>query len=334
MVTMADVARRAKVTKQTVSHVLSGNAPVSEQTRRRVLAAIDELGYRPNLVARGLAKGKTYIVALMLPTITNPYYAEIVEEVEAVAEEHQYHLLVCTTQNNPERGHRHIEVLSSRSIDGLLLLKDRYVQGELTQVMQKDFPTVLGGWEIEPYPDMLPVVTIDFRHAGYLAGNHLFTYGHRTVGVISELPAHTTRLQGFQAAFAEHDLHIRPEYILTNADSSFIQGYQAAQTLLQRQPRPTALFATNDLMALGAIEAIIDAGLRIPDDVSIVGVDDIPQAAYTRPPLTTIAMPKKEMARELALLLLRCMNEKEQQPRLLTMLRPQLIVRHSTASRL
>ena len=333
MATMADVAHHAGVTKQTVSNVLNGNAVVREETRQKVLAAIEALGYRPNLVARGLRNGKTSILAIVVPTIANPFYSEIVEEVERIAGEAQYSLLLCTSQRSAERAHSQLQILADRSIDGLLLLDDRPISYELETITQGHFPIILCNWEHEPYPDRFPVVGIDYREAGYLAGQHLLNLGHHErIAAIYEAPAHELRLQGFCAALRKGGIELASHQIIPMSDSTSKDGYEATQALLSKLPPPQAIYASNDLMALGSLEALRERGLRVPDDVSLIGSDNILLGELSYPPLTTIAIPKREMAAEMTRLLLRCITEGMLAPRLLTLLRPHLIVRHSTRS--
>ena len=332
MATMTDVAKHAGVTKQTVSNVLSGKAVVREETRQRVLEAIEVLGYRPNLVARSLRKGKTSILAIMVPTIANPFYSDIVEEVERIAGEHEYNLLLCTSRKSAERAQNQLQILSDRSIDGLLLLDDSPISTELATVVQGQFPIILCNWEHEPYPDNFPVVSIDYREAGYLAGQHLLDVGLREhIAVIWESPAHHLRFQGVRNALLDSGVDLEAHHIIATADSTTESGYQAARMLLARRPLPQAILATNDLMALGTLKALREQGLRVPDDIAVIGIDNIFLGADTYPPLSTVEIPKREMAAEMTRLLLRCMKEEEMPlPRLLTLLRPHLIVRSST----
>lgn len=329
---MDDVARHAGVTKQTVSNVISGKVVVRKQTRERVLAAIDELGYRPNLIARGLRRGKTSVLGVLVPRIVSSFYAEMVEEIEHVAEEHQYSLLLGTTQSDLERIRHQLNVLFDRSIDGLLLAQDHYIAQELPTIAQMNFPVVLCGWETEPYPDLFPVVTVDLRHAGYLAGQHLLELGHQSkIAVIFEASAHELRLQGFCAALRAGGVELHSEWRVATTHSTSEDGYQAAKILLARSPRPSAIFATTDTMALAAIEAAREAGLRVPEDLSVIGMDRISQGVHSYPSLTTVALPVQEMAREMTRLLLRCIAEETVPAHILTLLRPHLVVRRSTA---
>jgi DNA-binding LacI/PurR family transcriptional regulator len=330
MATITDVARRARVTTATVSNVITQRVPVSAKTRARVLMAIEELGYRPNLVARGLAQGKTSTLALVVPTISNPFFAEVVEEVERVADQHDYQLLLSMTHQSTEEGKRHLERMASRWVDGFIVMG---MAADITDVLAlKDASkeVVLCVWNQDPLAHSLPIVDIDFRLAGELATRHLLEYGHRRIAAIVEEPVQWTRRQGYQTALAEAGLPILPEYIC-QGNSSFESGYQRALDLLALPEPPTAIFAGNDWMALGAIEAIVCQGLSVPNDLSVVGVDDISQAVHAHPPLTTISIPKREMARAATELLLKHIQRTElpkESPKILVS--PHLIVRQST----
>lgn len=331
MTTISDVALRAKVTRATVSNVITQRVTVSAKTRARVLQAIEELGYRPNLVARGLARGKTSTLALVVPTISNPFFAEVVEEVERIADQHNYQLLLSMTHQSPEGGKRHLERMASRWVDGFIVMG---MAADITDVLAlKDASkeVVLCVWNQDVRAQSLPIVDIDFRLAGELATRHLLECGHRRIAAIVEEPVQWTRRQGFETALAEVGLATPPEYIC-RGDSSFESGYQEALSLLALPEPPTAIFAGNDWMALGAIEAIVSQGLSVPDDLAVVGVDDISQAAHVHPPLTTISIPKREMARAATELLLRHIQGKDlpEEPNKI-LVSPHLIVRQSTA---
>ena len=331
MTTISDVARRAKVTTATVSNVITQRVAVSAKTRARVLQAIEELGYRPNLVARGLAQGKTSTLALVVPTISNPFFAEVVEEVERVADQHDYQLLLSMTHQSPEEGKRHLERMASRWVDGFIVMG---MAADITDVLalnDANMEVVLCVWNQDQRAQSLPIVDIDFRLAGELATRHLLECGHRRVATILEEPVQWSRRLGYQTALAEAGLPTHPEYIC-QGDSSFESGYQGALALLALPQPPTAIFAGNDWMALGAIEAIVSQGLSVPNDLAVVGVDDISQAAHAHPPLTTISIPKQEMARAATELLLRHIQSTDlpEEPSKI-LVSPHLIVRQSTA---
>ncbi len=331
MTTISDVARRARVTTATVSNVITQRVPVSDKTRARVLQAIDELGYRPNLVARGLAQGKTMTLALVVPTLSNPFFAEVVEEVERVADQHDYQLLLSMTHNSLEEGKRHLERMSSRWVDGFIVMG---MAADITDVLllkNAGKEVVLSVWNQDQSTQTLPIIDIDFRLAGELATRHLLECGHRHIAAIVEEPVQLTRRKGFETALADAGLFAPPEYI-RQGNSSFESGYRGALELLALPTPPTAIFAGNDWMALGAIEAIVSQGLSVPHDLAVVGVDDINQAAHTHPPLTTISIPKREMARVATELLLRYVQGTDipEEP-LKILVSPHLKIRQSTA---
>ena len=332
MITISDVARRARVTTATVSNVITQRVPVSEKTRARVLEAIEELGYRPNLVARGLSQGKTKTLALVVPTLSNPFFAEVVEEVERVSDQHDYQLLLSMTHNSLEEGKRHLERMASRWVDGFIVMGMAADIVDVLALKDGGKEVVLSVWNQDQYTQTLPIIDIDFRLAGELATRHLIECGHRHIAAIIEEPVQLTRRRGFETALVEAGLPAPPEYI-RQGNSSFESGYQGALELLALPTPPTGIFAGNDWMALGAIEAIVSQGLSVPHDIAVVGVDDISQAAHAHPPLTTISIPKREMARAATELLLRYVQARDvpEEP-LKILVSPHLKVRQSTAS--
>ncbi|MFJ2865805.1 LacI family DNA-binding transcriptional regulator [Kitasatospora sp. NPDC087314] len=329
MVTMQDVAERAGVTKQTVSNVVTGRIPVRPATEARVRAAIEELGYTPNLVARSLATGTTMTVGLFVPTVTSPFYSEIVQEVEDLLEREGYHLLLCTTRLDGERARRQLAGLSSRLVDALLIAGDRDLIDHLPLLADARFPVVLCAWETEA-PDTHPVVTIDYERAGYLAGRHLRDLGHERVAVLASLPSHAGRVAGFRRAFAADGLTIPDSAVFSTPESSAAGGFAAAGAALAADPGLTAIFATQDVLALGALDAATAAGRSVPEDLSVVGHDDIEEVRRSRPPLTTVAIPKREMAQQAIELLLRAVKNGGASTNALHLLRPTLIVRESS----
>ena len=331
MTTINDVAHRAGVTSATVSNVLTGRVGVSEKTRSRVQKAIEELGYRPNLVARGLAQGKTHTIALIVPTITNPFFSEVAEEVERVADKHDYQIILGTTHRLLEQGRRHLERMSSRWVDGFIVIDMAAAISDVLAVAQRHKPIVLCAWNQELSANELPGVAIDFLYAGEVATQYLLEIGHRRIATIMDEPMQTERLQGYQRALTAAGIVPSSAY-MRHGDSSFEGGYRATIDLLALPEPPTAIFAGNDIMALGVIEAATDYHRSVPGDISVVGVDDIMLANHAHPPLTTISIPKRQMAQiatELLLWLIAFPNSDEIP--LKHFLRPHLVVRQSTA---
>jgi LacI family transcriptional regulator len=326
MATIYDVARLAGVTKSTVSNVINGKTVVREETRARVLAAMAELNYQPSPVARGLKGGKTFVLALLVPTLLNPFYAEIVEVVEREVEKHGYHLLLCIAGKDEEHLYRTLHSLSSRSIDGLLLMAGEVSEQEIQNLLQHGIPVVAA---VVPPVKSVPIVDIDYLAVGSLAAQHLLGLGHQRIGVILEHPWHELRLQGVIEILSGEGRELCPEYIRPGS-STFQSGYAAARELLALPLPPTALFATNDLMALGAMQAVIDLGMDVPGQVSIVGVDNITLAEYSRPPLTTIALPRQALGQEAIDLLLRHIDYPQPRSLVTLLLQPEIIIRAST----
>ncbi|MFJ4740803.1 LacI family DNA-binding transcriptional regulator [Streptomyces sp. NPDC088775] len=328
MVTMQDVAQRAGVTKQTVSNVVSGRVAVRPSTAARVRAAIDELGYVPNLVARSLATGSTRTVGLFVPTVATAFYADVVEAVEDALEERGYHLLLCTTRLDGERARRHLAGLTSRSVDALLIAGDQDLLDHLPLLANARFPVVLCAWETA-VPERFPVVTIDYDYSGYVAGRHLRELGHERVAILAS-PTHAVRVEGFRRSFADDGLTIPDSAIHMAPEPTFRGGIAAAKAALAADPETTALFATHDVLAVGALEAARDAGRSVPHSLSVVGHDGSPEGLLSRPTLTSVALPKREMARQAIELLLRA--DATSGPSVISrqLLRPELVVRDSS----
>ncbi|MDH2394123.1 LacI family DNA-binding transcriptional regulator [Streptomyces sp. HNM0663] len=327
---MQDVAKRAGVTKQTVSNVLSGRVPVRPITAARVREAIAELGYVPNLVARSLATGSSRTVGMFVPTVSTAFYAGLVERVEDVLEEHGYRLLLCTTRRDGERARRHLAGLTSRSVDALLIAGDEGLTDHLSLLSRTRFPVVLCAWETRA-PARFPVVTIDYEHGGYLAGRHLRSLGHEQVTVLAS-PAHGPRVSGFRRAFAEDGLDVPDSAVYLAPEPSFRGGMSAAEEAMRAHPSSTALFATHDVLASGALEAARGMRRSVPGDLSVVAHDDTPDGVLAPPALTSVALPSREMAREAIRLLLREIEGAQPADPQRRLLLPRLIARDSTSS--
>jgi LacI family transcriptional regulator len=328
VVTIKDVALRAGVTKQTVSNVINKRPVVSPVTRERVERAIAELGYTPNLLARGLATGQTMMVGLVVPTIANPFYAELVEDLERFLEVEGYSIALCTTYGDPDRARRQLEILKRRYIDGLILADDGNVSHHVDLLTGMGLPFVLCASETET-PSGVTVVTFDHGHAGYLAAQHLRDLGHREIAVVGDLPAHRVRLEGARRALAEASITIAPSRVRATTVSSQAGGFEAAMGVLREHPEVTAVMATHDLLALGVLQAAAELGRAVPEGLSLVGIDDIAAASQSHPPLTTVAFAKQRMAGKSTEFLVRALTSGQQEPGV-TSLSPELVVREST----
>ncbi len=328
MVTIYDIAKAAGVAKSTVANALSGKGTVSEATRQRVLQYAQEMGYRPNVLARSLYNHKTLTIALILPTITNPFYPEIIEAIEHTANERDYQTLFSSTHLNFEVARQQMERMMSRWVDGCIIMGCSMDIADVVQYSQQGLPIVLCDWQENEVPEGIPQVSVDFYRAGQLAAQHLLDLGHRRVAVISDEPQQTLRVEGFVSILQAAGLTLPPAMKEAGA-STLESGYAAAKKILQQPERPTAIFAATDWMAFGAIDAVLDAGLRVPEDVSIIGLDDIMLSAHLRPPLTTVAVPKIQLAREAINLLFKQIDG-EKVSAATPLLDPYLVIRAST----
>ncbi|WP_446902598.1 LacI family DNA-binding transcriptional regulator [Burkholderia sp. YIM B11467] len=333
MVTLAEVARRANVTAATVSNVLRNPQKVKPATVERVMAVIRELGYRPNLTARALAEGRTSTLALMLSNITNPFYPEFVLAAEREARKRGHYLLVSNTDDDPAITRNYLERIAGTLAAGAIVMSTSLAEAELADIARHRAAIVLCMWEHVPASRILPCVTVDFAAAGALAAAHLSELRHRAFGALvgkgSDGPQ-SVRLRGFIDELAARG-HAPDAVTTVSAYDSIEGGYEAAAALLRAKPGLTALFATNDLMAIGALQAAADLGRRVPADLSIVGMTDIQLAHQFRPALTTVRFPKSLVAARAIALALDMIDGIESTAAVHTIGTPELVVRESTA---
>lgn len=291
--TQNDVASRAGVSQATVSLVVNNSekTAIPEETRQRVIHAIDELGYRPNILASSLRLGKTHTLGLILPDSANPFFAEVSRAIESAAFKHQYNLILCNTEENTEKELLYVDVLCNRQVDGIIFVAVGDQTDSLLRVVCKNIPVVmidrdLPGTEVD-------AVLVDNHQGGYLATQHLIQLGHRRIGCVfgpSSVNPSSQRGEGYLSALKGYDIPQDDELML-RGDFHPRSGMEAARRMLHLANPATAIFACNDLMAIGALRAITEAGLHVPDEISLVGFDDIELASYTNPPLTTITQP-------------------------------------------
>lgn len=331
MATLADVARRAGVALSTVSAVLN-NRPdcfVSEETRRRILKAAEELGYRPNYLARSLARGKTETLGLVIYEVINPYFARIADEVERAAREAGYQLLLCTNRDDPEFSDQaNLELLYHRRVDGMLVWASRYPpDGYIVPLPDEaKAKVVVLGYHTADGTDY---VSVDRAEGTYRATRHLMALGHRQFGYLApreDLRPDHPKLAGMLRALSEAGL---PEPLLLPADGHFRRdGYQAALSAQEWRPRPTALICYNDLLAIGAYRGLREQGWKVPDDIALVGFDGIEDGEFLEVPLTTVAVPIGEMSQTAVQFLINRLEGRATERQQLILV-PQLVVRQS-----
>lgn len=305
-VTTHDVAARAGVSQATVSLVLGGNprARVAQATRERVVRAAEELGYRANLVARSLVRGRSYALGVIVPELANPFFLDVVSGVQRVAADAGYAVLLCDAREAAPG--RHVEALRSRQIDGLIV--DAVGAGSIPA----DALTGLEVVVVDEPSERWPGVASDAVGAGRQAAGHLLELGHRQLAFLGPAAdVHTFRMRerGFVQRLREDGVEI-PSAWLRRAAPTVAAGEAAMKALLAaRGPRPTAVFCANDLLAVGALKACLRAGVDVPAEMSLVGCDDIEMARFVTPELTTVAVPARELGARAARLLLRRLDK-------------------------
>ncbi len=296
MTTIRDVARRAGVSTTTVSHVINRTRKVDAITAARVEAAIGELGYRPNAVARSMRRGRTHTVGVILPDIANPFFGDLARWLEDALFEAGYSAIICNSDGDERKETRYLDVLLSKKVDGLLLIAASQPSEQLRHLVDTGPPTIVVDRELDDLP--VSQVMVANEDGGYLAGRHLAELGHRVIGVIAGpggLGTSAKRLDGFRSAVADAGIAIDGN-LVERGDFRAAGGRAAMETLLALRPRPSAVFAENDLMALGALSAAHAAGLEIPADLSVVGFDGIAFGADVTPPLTTVVQSTSAIA--------------------------------------
>ena len=332
MANIYDVAKRAGVSTATISRVLSRPDVVAPDTRRKVLAAIDSLGFTPNAAAKNLRTLRTAKLLVTVPDISNPFFSLILQGIEDAAQREGYSVLVGDTQHDESREERYALMLRRKEADGLIFLGHRLPKEAATLVrsMRPGQAPVVNGCEFSPNLG-IPSVHIDNATAASDAMEHLYRLGHRRVGIITGplvSPLSRDRLAGASARAKK--ARAEREMIVMNGDFSIESGSVGAERLLGRKEPPTAIFCFNDEMAMGVIQTARLRGLRIPHDLSVVGFDDIRFARYFDPPLTTVAQPMRQIGEGTVRLLLEILRGKDRPPESVT-LPHTLVVRSSTA---
>jgi LacI family transcriptional regulator len=329
-VTIKDIAKAAKVSKAAVSYVINDKPGVSDETRERILKIMKDLNFRPNAAARGLAGLSTETLGLVIPDITDMFYASIVRGVENAANKLGYTLNLSTTHALPERERKAVEAFTSGRVDGVVLMTYFLDEQFLKELKTGRIPFVTID---NPFLNAaFYSVTVDNEEAGYQATKFLTGLGHRRIAYLNGKSGsndNALRLAGYKRALIEAGIPFRAG-MTKNGEFERAKGYEATIKLLQMGEPPTAIFAANDQMALGALGAALEHGLEVPRDLSIIGVDDIEAAALVDPPLTTIKQPTYEMGETAVKLLMGILKGEEQAERKV-LLRTQLVERRSCA---
>jgi LacI family transcriptional regulator len=327
-VTIYDVAREAGVSMATVSRVVNNKPNVKPHTRAKVYEAIDRLSYRPNAVARGLASKKTTTVGVVIPDISNSMFSEVVRGIEDIANMYHYNIILCNSDKKKEKELRVINTLLEKQVDGLLFMGG-LITKEHRDALHTSVPVVLCATSDADL--LIPSVNIDHEKAAFDAVKQLIEHGHKNIGMISislqDPSIGYARFQGYKLALEHFGIPYHESNVRVG-NYRYESGVEAMQYFLQLNERPTAIFAANDEMAIGAIHALQDNGLSVPHDMSVISVDNVRMAEMVRPQLTTIAQPMYDIG-AVAMRLLTKLMKKESVVDHMVILPHELILRKS-----
>jgi DNA-binding LacI/PurR family transcriptional regulator len=335
MSTIRDVARLAGVSAITVSRVINKKGYVSLGTRDKVKRAIRALDYHPNVLARSFVTGESRMIALIIPDITNQFYATVARGVQDAAKDKGYHLLLCNTDGNQEEELEYMGMARERRIDGLAITppetsenkkSDRYLQ----QLRGESFPIVMIGQRMDS-PE-IDIIKTDNQGGAHQAITYLIGQGHRRIAFIGGplfQGGGPDRLRGYRQALKDHGLEA-DENLILEGNPQEDDGYRLARQLLAMPERPTAIFALNDMMAIGTLRASHEAGVKVPEELSVIGYDDIPLASLVVPRLSTVAQPKYELGKMAGDLLIDRIRKKGPEGWQSITLNTKLVIRDST----
>ncbi|HTM36535.1 MAG TPA: LacI family DNA-binding transcriptional regulator [Terriglobales bacterium] len=332
-VRMKDIARDLGVSVVTVSKVLRNHSDISEETRERVLARIKELDYRPNLAARSLVTGRTYLIGLIVPSLLHPFFAEIAKALSETLRPQGYYLIISSSEEDPELEMQEIRHLLERRLD-TLIIASCHTSAELFRKIEKDgTPYILIDRSFHGHSANF--VGVDDEGAGMLATQHLIDIHCKRIAHICgpETSTGRQRLEGYKRALAANGLGLRPEYIIAEGKGDVEtrqRGYKAMDQLLSLEPRPDGVFCFNDPMAMGAMHCLFERGLRIPEEVALIGCGNLYRDEYLRVPLSSVDQSSGLIGKEAARIALQILNSKVPPPPETVILKPQLMVRGST----
>ena len=329
--TIKDVAKRAGVGIATVSRALHGSAQVSPETAARIRKVIEELGYRPNTNAQSLASGRSHLLGLVVSDITNPFFPELIKGFEGVALDHGYDVFVASTNYDPARTALCVKRMIERKTDGVAIMTSEIDPTLRDTFAKRKVPLVF--LDVGQVASGVSNVKIDYAHGIVEAVDHLRALGHGRIAFISG-PLHLESVRERRDAFLNRldgaDGSPRPEPLVEEGNHKADGGFQAMERVLERAPGTTAVIASNDLTAIGALRAIRQHGLRVPEDISVVGFDDTPWASLLCCPLTVISESTYKMGEIAVNLLLDRLEKREAGPPKTIVLEDELIVREST----
>jgi LacI family transcriptional regulator len=329
-ITLADVAQAAGVSLMTVSRVVNQKEGVSEATRHQVVEWIEQLGYRPSSIARSLVTRRTGTLGLIVPDIANPYFSGIAHGVAEIAYAQGFSVLLCDAEENPQREYNLLQVLEEKQVDGVLMAAPRLSSDDLLPALQRHDNVVILNRLFKIDKNTIGCVLNDDKVGGRIVTQFLIERGHNHIGFLSGPVisyGSKQRVQGFKAATKQANLPFQAEMV-QSCPPTVVGGKEAARRFLQQHPEVTGLLCFNDMVAIGALQASLEVGRRIPQDLAIVGYDDIPMAALVTPALTTCRVSFEEMGRLATQLLIDHLNNCQEGCKNIV-LTPELIIRAS-----
>ena len=315
-ITIYDVAREASVSMATVSRVVNGNPNVKPVTRKKVMDVIDRLGYRPNAVARGLASKKTTTVGLIIPDISNIFFAELVRGIEDIATMYKYNIILSNSDENTEKELHLLNTMLGKQVDGLIFMGSNITKDHITEFKKYPVPIVLAG-SIEDSGEKMPPVNIDYEQSAYDSVNFFISNGHTKIALIignREELISLKKLAGYKKALEEKNIPFKEEYIV-EGDFSYDSGIEAANRLSELDEKPTAVLVGADEMAVGVVNAIQDNGFKVPNDLEVISFDNTKLTLMVRPQVTTVVQPLYDIGAVAMRLLTKLMNKEEVEER-------------------
>lgn len=328
-VTIYDVAREANVSIATVSKVINNTGRIGEKTKRKVEEVMKRLDYQPNMMASALMGKQTKTIGLLIPDLANPFFSELARSIEDRAHEFGYNLVICSTDYLPEKENKYLNLLKRKNVDGFILASGFENLEKVEEMVKEKVPVAIVARDFPMFS--INTVALDDFMGGYLAASHLIKLGHQKIAVIArDVWSNRERLRGFKQALEEKNIEFMSNFEYIDGPSHVEPGKKMALKYLTVDDVPTAIFACNDLLAIGAIQAVKELGKSVPDDVSIMGFDNTLIATIVEPPLTTIAQPIQNMGKEVLDLIISMINGEKKEVMRLTLL-PSLVERNSTA---
>jgi LacI family repressor for deo operon, udp, cdd, tsx, nupC, and nupG len=334
-VSIKDIARQAGVSHSTVSRALSDSPLVNTRTKARIRRLAGEMGYSPDAQARSLVKGRTLTFGVVVTTISDPFIAEVVQSIESTAHDHGYSVILASSNSEPKREIAAVAMLRSKRVDGVIVTSSRVGAVYLEHLERIGAPVVLINNNREDSGPYTFSITVDNRHGGRLATQHLLEGGHKRIAYITGRDDHSSdagRREGYCEALEAAGIGF-DQALIQPGNGRSDGGQRALPALLELEDRPTAVFCYNDMTAIGLILAARQSGLRMPADLAVVGFDDIPIASFACPPLTTIAQPKHEMGKRAVEMALELLDPAEGgEPMTNIVFKGRLVVRESSGS--